>query len=426
MTAAAPARIARYGDSAGRAAFVVLGVSIPVSVALDGILVGVILLAWLAAQRYRETFLAVRENPVALAACVWLAIHVIGAAYSVGTSQDIGRSINKAAMFLLIPAAAVLMTNARDRERALEAFCAVIVATVLLSFLRSAGAIPPQAPLLKDVVFSPSIVFKYHLTQNLLVAFGAFVLAVLAQRATSRNRRYVLAALAVLAVINVIFIGDGRTGQLVLLSLIVYFGYWCARVRGVLIAMGIAAILVGASYLMPQSSLHKRAATGVGEAIQWQPGVTTGGDSSIGDRLEFYKRSIDILGAHPLAGVGTGGFAVAYEEEVKGIGVTPTRNPHSEYLLKGVEFGMPGIFLLLALFWTVWRNAARLPDAGHTAIARALALTFAVASLVTSTFNDHTEGLLFVWLAGVLFSTFPHARTRRDFIDGQLAPRVRS
>jgi hypothetical protein len=65
---------------------------------------------------------------------------------------------------------------------------------------------------------------------------------------------------------------------------------------------------------------------------------------------------------------------------------------------------VPGVILLVAMFWVVWRSAARLPDPAHTAIARALVITFAVASLASSTLNDHTESLLFIWMNAVLFS----------------------
>jgi len=160
--------------------------------------------------------------------------------------------------------------------------------------------------------------------------------------------------------------------------------------------------------------MHKRAATGVAEAMRWQPGVTEHKPSSIGERLEYYRRSLDLFNAHPFMGVGAGGFPASYENAVRGTASPPTRNPHSEYLLKAVELGVPGLALLLGLFWTVWRTAGRLADPAHAAIARALAITFALASVVTSTFNDHTEGLLFVWLAGVLFAGLSRSGSQID------------
>jgi hypothetical protein len=51
----------------------------------------------------------------------------------------------------------------------------------------------------------------------------------------------------------------------------------------------------------------------------------------------------------------------------------------------------------------MWWQAARLePDAAIAA--RGLVLTVAVGSLLNSLLIDHTEGLLFAWMAGVLFA----------------------
>ena len=43
-------------------------------------------------------------------------------------------------------------------------------------------------------------------------------------------------------------------------------------------------------------------------------------------------------------------------------------------------------------------------------------ITFAVASLASSTLNDHTERLLFIWMLGVLF-----AGIRRSGTDARAA-----
>ena len=61
-----PAPSERIGGAV-KWAVVLLGCSIPVSVALDNILLGLILLFWIAGGRYREKLAAIRGNPVAVA-----------------------------------------------------------------------------------------------------------------------------------------------------------------------------------------------------------------------------------------------------------------------------------------------------------------------------------------------------------------------
>ena len=404
MRSAAAHRVTVSAGNAARLSFIALGFSIPVSVAIDSMLCGLVVLAWLFTGQFRQTAAAVRTNRVAAFACLWFLAHLLGAVYSIGELREIGRTVGKAAIFLLIPVAVVIMKDPRDRERALYAFMAAMALTAVLSWLRWAGVIPADAPPLKSAIFSAGVVFKYHLTQNLLLALSAFVFAVYADRVKNRRLQLALAGLSLLAVFNVLIIGDGRTGQVVLIVLMLYYGAWRLGRRGIVTAVTAGIVMGAAIFVLPDTALHKRAAVALSEAAEWEPGVAAGKPSSVGERLEFYRRSLHIISAHPIIGVGSGGFIAAYENEVRGTGVKPTHNPHNEYLLKAVELGLPGLFLLVAMFWLVWRMAGELPDPGHTAIARALVITFVVASLGSSTLNDHTESLLFIWMTGVLLA----------------------
>jgi O-antigen ligase len=91
---------------------------------------------------------------------------------------------------------------------------------------------------------------------------------------------------------------------------------------------------------------------------------------------------------------------------VGGTGAAATQNPHNEILMMVVQFGIAGFVLLLGLFVTQWRLAARLPGRFDPAAARALVLTIAVASALSSTLVDHAEGIFFVYMSGLLFAGY--------------------
>jgi O-antigen ligase len=402
MPAGALSRAPVSADSVARGAFIALGAAIPVSTALDSILLGIILLVWLLAGKFRETAAAVRRNPVAMLACVWFLVHVLAAVYSAGTPAEIVRALLKATLFLLIPMALVLFTDTRAVRAALYAFMAAIAVTVALSYVRWAGLLPQDVPLLKDTGSSASVVFKYHLTQNLLVAFGAFLFAVHARAAPTRNARLFFAVAAVLSAVNVLVIGDGRTGQIVVMVLAVYYGGWWAGKKGIGLALIAIAAVGVAAYAVPGSSLQKRAALALSDAAEWRPGVQ-GHPSGVRERLEFYTRSLGIFAERPLLGVGSGGFAAADREAAARHGMPQTDQPHNEYLLQGVELGIGGPLLLLVFFFVQWREARRLPDPVWIPIARALVLMYAFGSFGTSMLNDHAETVLFVWMTAILF-----------------------
>ena len=319
-------------------AAVLLGCSIPVSVALDNVLLGVILLCWLAGGGYRDKLAAVRNNPVAVLALALFSLFVVGSLYSIGTAKDVLDALTKALRLLLIPALIPLLREPEWRERGITAFLASMLVTLVLSYLVWLGLLTGNA-WLKGTRLDP-VVFKTHITHNVFMAFAAFLLAQAALDAKTRRGRIALAALCAAAIANVLLMVPGRTGIIVLLVLFVYFLVRGLRARGLAIA-GLAltalAVIVIAS---PESMVHRRFTLADEEFAQWRAGVPPDATSSVGQRLEFLRNTLEIIGKNPALGVGTGGFGKAYADRVAGTGAAGTRNPHNEILLIVVQFGI--------------------------------------------------------------------------------------
>jgi O-antigen ligase len=129
-------------------------------------------------------------------------------------------------------------------------------------------------------------------------------------------------------------------------------------------------------------------------------------ETSSSIRLNYYRTTAAIVRDHPVLGVGTGGFVSAYRDQIKGTDLPESNNPHSQYLLTAAQLGAVGLVALLALFVIMWRQAGALDPAARLA-ARAIVLTMAVGCLFNSFLIDHVEGLLFAWMAGLLFAAPP-------------------
>jgi O-antigen ligase len=125
--------------------------------------------------------------------------------------------------------------------------------------------------------------------------------------------------------------------------------------------------------------------------------------TSTGWRLEFYRNTLAIITEHPVVGVGTGGFPSAYAEKVKGTGRVAATNPHNEFLLVTVQLGIAGLAALLWLFWRQWQLVGRLDTPLESELARGLIVTMVIGCMLNSLLLDHTEGLLYAWLSGVLY-----------------------
>ena len=387
-----------------RWAAVLLGCSIPVSVALDNVLLGVILFFWLAGGLYERKLESIRGNPVAWMALALFALFVAGSLYSIGSPKDVLDALIRALRLLLIPALIYLLHDPEWRERGITAFLASMVLTLVLSYLMWLGVLSGNE-LLKGTHLDPAV-FKAHTTHNVFMAFAAFLLAQGARDAKTLRGRIVRGVLCVAAVANVLLMVRGRTGIIVLVVLFVYGLVRAQKARGLLLAGLVLAALAAMVLASPDSMLHRRITLADEEFAQWRAGVPPDPTSSVGLRLEFLQNTLEIIGANPLLGVGTGGFGKAYADRVDGTGAPATQNPHNEILLMIVQFGVAGFVLLAGLLVTQWRLAPRLPGPFDQAAARALVLTIAVTSLLSSTLLDHAEGLFFVFMSGLLFAGY--------------------
>ena len=395
-------RLSERAHQVTRHVAIALGVSLPVSVALDNVLLAVFVLAWLLSGNWREKYDVIRRNPVALSALALLGWLALGLTWGSGPLSDGLLYLKKQSDLLLIAMLLPVFADARDRRRALLALACSLAVTLVLSYVVALGWLPKGGVITGDA--SNPTVFKGHIAQNLLMAFGALLFAELALEPARPLVRCLWAMLAAAAAFDALFLVQGRIGYVVLAMVVVLFLFRTLRWKGIVAA----AVVLGVSFAGAWQfsfSFHKRVGLAVTAVTHWRPGVAT--RDPIGERLEFYANTLAIVREHPVFGVGTSGFVPAYAERVQGTAMEVTRNPHNQYLLTTCQVGLIGLALLLLLFVQQWRCAAQLPGARERILARALVLTFVVGSLFSTLLMDHTESLFFSWMSGLLYAGYP-------------------
>lgn len=380
----------------------VIGFSIPLSTALDNLLVVVLVLCWIAGGRYREKTAVLRMHPFVLVPVGFFALHLAGSLYSIGDTRQVLHALDKASVILLIPLLISLAPGQEVRNRALHAFMATMVAILALSFLLWLGALPEGGAddVIKGVRRDPAV-FKKHITHGVLMAFGAFAIALKAGEATRRATKGALGLVAGLMVFNVLIMVHGRTGQLTVAALLVYLLLSRLGWRGATVSAVAATLVAGAVYFAPWSALHERVEVTLAEFQDWRAGKPAQPSNM---RLEAWSNSVQIVKAHPLIGVGTGGFAAAYARQIEDTSMVALAQPENQYLLTTVQLGAIGLAGLLFLFVAQWRLAARLATRMETDLARGLVITMAVGCLFNSFLLDHTEALFYAWLSGLLYA----------------------
>lgn len=385
--------------------------AIPLSVALDNLLLFT-LLVLVPAGSCRAVLHTAAHNPVARASALLFAALLLGMAYGNAPLGEAADILGKYADLAFVPLLMVAGHDATTRRRAMLGFLGVMLITVLLSWLVGLHILPVAGWMWVGCTPDNPAIFRSSITQNVLMAYAAYLLVLQAREAGSNKAKWLFTGLSMLAGGNVLFMVSGKTGYLILLALLTYFA-WITLARRLhirgrsigwreCIGIGLLTLVLVFGTYQVSPRLHERVNKMVTESQAWQPNMHN--ETSTGERQEFYYNTFAIVKQHPLLGVGTGGFPAAYAQQVQGKDVILTRNPHNEYLLITVQVGVAGFALLLYLFYTQWRHAVKLPSLFEQDAARGLVLTIAVTSLFNSPLHDHTEGLFFAFVSALLFA----------------------
>ncbi|HUF20679.1 MAG TPA: O-antigen ligase family protein [Burkholderiales bacterium] len=376
-----------------------MGVSIPVSVALDSVLLGVALLLWLASGPRWEEIARLRKNPMAVTAVGLFLLCALGLLYGRDATENGLMYLKKYMDLAFVPLFMLLFREAWARHAGIRAFELAMLVTLAVSYLLAMGVLPWVEPFTANPD-SGATAFKFQIAHNTFMAFAAYLLAERARVAISPKARALWGVACGLAIVNVLFLVTGRTGYLVLFALALLFWWQLFGIRGLAVAAALAVTVTIA--LAGSNSFSERVEQAKHEARTWEYGQNV--DTSIGARLNFYATSMRIIRENPVFGVGLGGYPEAFRERVTGTQIVPTYNPHNQYLLFGAQLGLIGLAAFLWLLWTLWRCSRRIEGGIEQLAAQGLFATALVGSAVNSFLLDHTEGLFFAWLAGLAYA----------------------
>ena len=394
---------------------VALGFSIPVSTALNSILLTLTVPLWFLGRDYKKKISIIKDNKYVWAIFILIGLYFVGLFYGEASVKEALNEFAGMASLLLIPIMIPFFRDEKVRTNALNLFLLTMTVTLFLSYLIWFNLLPANQFIKGNP--NDASVFMMRITQNLLMAFCAFLFAVRARQSANRKIILLFIVLTVLAVINITVMVGGKTGYLVLIVLTIYYFLAWLKWKGIFAAALAIAVFGIFTYLIPSSSMHQRVKEFFVDVSEknipnrYSPEIK---ETSTGYRMMFYKNTIKIIFEHPILGVGTGGYPKAYAKIVKDTKMPDTVNPHNEYLMVTSQLGLLGLCAFLYLFLMQWRLASNLHSKFDKIIARGLVLTILSASMVTSTLVDHTERTFYIWMSALLFGGYMSYRCQED------------
>ena len=340
-----------------------------------------------------------------------LAAFAASMTWTSGSQIEASNSLSKYGKLLIIPIFCVLI---RDRKEALYALACFCVAQLFL--VVSAWMIFIELPVpwaLSQSSLSQNVVFSSYLDESLMSAVFAAVSWHLRALVPGKYGAYCAIAACLLAIGNVFFLLQGRSAHVVTILLLTLATTWQMprRYRAVVVVLPFFLVLIlYLSSTKVQTRLN--VLTKEVQAFSFKQGVKVESGNSSGIRLHFWHRAVQSISENPVAGSGAGSWSNEFNrlERINNpmhTNIPPMGNPHQEYLLWGVQLGVPGILLLLALMVSIMKDTLSMDTQTARATQSSL-LALAIACLFNSSLYDAQIGDFFCVVLGLLLALGLH------------------
>ena len=378
---------------------VLLALSLPWSTSLVGILGVVIVLAMMPFLDV-EAFLRSLRRPISALPIVFFLLALVGTLWSDAAWGARVYAVGPTAKLLVLP---FLFYHFERSQRGQWVFVAFLVSCTLLMVMSWIVAFKPGLALkVIDDGVSRGIFVKNYIDQSQEFTLCAVALAyptVMSLRAKRIWPALLLAALGLSFVVNMAFVIVSRTALVTMPIMAAVFGLLHLRLRTNLMILA-AAIVVAAAAWLASAQLET---TLTRFSTEYREYKDTGRATSIGERLEYWRKSLQFFVDAPFAGHGTGSTRGLFEKAATGpnglAASAVVGNPHNQTLNVAVQWGVVGIAVLYAM-WTLHLLLFRGED-----LANWIGLLVVVQNIFTSLFNSHIfdfhEGWMYVLGVGV-------------------------
>ena len=366
-------------------------VAIYFSTSLAIMLSGLLALLLLLSGQFMQLPVILKKNPVAAFSLLLLLCFIVGLGYGVATHSEALSMLSKYRELLFIPLLTAFLSTERTRSWAWNAFIISSVLILVISYLMHFGIL--------NLNHQGDPAFKSRITHSIFISFFGFFCAHKAYDGKADQKLYWLLFIA--CAYNLFFIVEGRTGQLIAVSLVLLFAVQRFTKRGLVMAVLVVGILM--ALFLNYSDKATRFNEGV---VNMQSDLKPGPEqsqTSMGQRYMFWRYTLKLIAEKPLFGHGTGSFAKEYER-IASSETMMAKNPHNEFLMVSVQLGVVGLVIYLGFLASQYYLSKRLPHQ-EKYVAQGLLLTLIITSLFNTPIMDHAEGHWFVMIIALCYAS---------------------
>jgi len=365
-----------------------------------------LLFAWIISGKYSEKFKLIYKNPAAISVLILFSFYCIGSIYSSGNIKESGTFLLKYAKLLIIPIIISVVRTKKIRHKGMNAFIFGALILLSISYFKWLGIIPMNLGL-HDLPDNSQgyLAFKNRIAHNILMSFLMFVFFCKAYF-DKTQWRWVWLVIALLSLINLMYLVGGRSGQIIALCFVLFlplYFYGKEAYKYLLIAaISIFMLHKQLEPLMPGRLLETSQEVSEHKSDEHL--------TSAGIRLEMYKNTLSLIKQSPFIGYGTGALRYEYNKlaNTQDTLLKDVPNPHNQYLLTFFELGIVGLSALIFMFYRFWQYSKVIARSDKYAgmYLKGVVLTIAIGSMFNSLLLDATEGKFYCVLTGLLLSAY--------------------
>lgn len=337
-----------------------LAVSLPIAIISLSKLTLVLAFFWLLVVSH-DMRRSINRKPLLAHGLIYLAMVAFSVSvwWSTANGSAVSKSVAQHGNLLIIPLVYFMIRTRGEAELAMRIFLAGQLLLLLGSW-----ALYLHFPMSRGHggfggANGDYAVFSSYLDQSIMTAvFGALTWH-FRELLPSPLRTAQVAAVITLCTCAVFGIFVGRTSYLVALALATLAIYWALPKRWRIGAMVAPVLLAGLVSALAPMAVERAELVRTEVLMHLNSDGSHNDASSSGIRMNFWKTALKAIEKNVWIGHGAGSWGQQYDAlqpDAQSPGYVPTvGNPHQEYLLWGVELGIPGIALLIAIFSASWR-----------------------------------------------------------------------
>jgi hypothetical protein len=366
-------------------------------------LVAIFILCWLGAAAWVLDWRAygrLLKLPICYLPFALVGLAIVGTLWSDTEWSARLHAVSPTLKLLVLPG---LFYHFERSSRGMWVFVAFLVSCVLLMVMSWIVAYDPSLSLKHpDEPGGHGIFVKNYIDQSQEFALCAMALAYPIIRLLRTNRIWqalVLGAISFGFIVNMAFVIVSRTALVTIPIMLAVFALLHLKWRTSLLIFGGLAVMAGLAFATSQP-LQRTTDAFVSDYLRYK---NENLPTSVGLRLEYWRKSLHFLAEAPVIGNGTGSTRGLFQRAATGEEDRATAkvigNPHNQTLAVAVQWGTAGIILLYAM-WLVHLRMFRGDD-----LVAWIGLLVVVQNIFTSLFNSHLfdfhEGWMYVLGVGV-------------------------